>query len=47
MSIIKKAKTETKDVKATSETKGKTLACWLGLHAWYNGVCVRCGAVKK
>lgn len=23
--------------------KGPTLACWMGIHAYSNGICVNCG----
>lgn len=35
-------KKETKEVK----TKGFSLGCLIGLHAWKNGVCIYCGKKK-
>lgn len=32
--------------KRTKGSKGFSLGCLLGLHAWVNGVCVYCGKKK-
>lgn len=39
--IVKKT---TKKEKPVSQVKGRpTLACFFGLHAWVDGVCINCG----
>ena len=35
-----------KDNKKQVKAKGPTLACFFGLHAWVNGVCINCGKKK-
>lgn len=33
----------TVDIPDEVAAKGATLACWLGIHAYANGVCLNCG----
>lgn len=41
---VQKPKKE--DIKKVS-AKGPTLACFFGLHAWVNGVCINCGKKRN
>lgn len=44
---VKSTTKQDKEKIKEATAKGPTLACFFGLHAWVNGVCINCGKKKK